>query len=112
MATVCKRAIRWSVLVVVLSISAVGGRAATDVAADVLIPRESIGAGGGGGGAAEGTNADFAVNQNLRSIQLIEGKEVANQVVYQGTSQNLQSILLIESKEPSVTFAHPGQSPF
>lgn len=44
--------IRLLVMAVALFLGSVGGYAATDVAADVAIPRESIGGGGGGGGAA------------------------------------------------------------
>lgn len=51
-AATSKRSIRVAILFVALSLGSIGGFAGNDVAADVLIPRESIGASGGGGGSA------------------------------------------------------------
>lgn len=61
-------------------------------------------------GADETVAPDFAVHLNLRSIQIIEGKEVANDVAAPefAVHPNLRSIQSIEGKEAVAEVAQPA----
>jgi hypothetical protein len=73
--------------------------------------RPNVDAGGSGGSASAGEpQPAFVVHPNLRSIQLIEGKEVANDTPAPSFAMhpNLWSILMIEGKQAVAKVAQPA----